>query len=145
MNVWQQQEALSRRLLRWAGLSIILGLVLSLGNKFWRGVGSQFLGWGVTNALIAIFGQAAARQRVADLENPGLVDVQAQEAEKLSRLLWINAALDVLYMLGGRAVGQRDKGDGRMKGIGVGIILQGLFLLVFDIFHAREVDRERRA
>jgi 4-amino-4-deoxy-L-arabinose transferase-like glycosyltransferase len=145
MNIWQQQEALSRRLLAWAGLSIVLGLVFSLGNKFWRGVGSQFLGWGVTNALIALFGQAAARQRVANLENPGLADVQAQEAEKLSRLLWINAGLDVLYMLGGRSLGRRDKGDGRMKGMGLGVVLQALFLLAFDVFHAREVDRERRA
>lgn len=144
MNIWQQQEALSRRLLRWAGISVVLGLVLSLGNKFWKSVGSQFLGWGATNAIIAIFGQAATRQRIADLENPGLADIQAQEAEKLSRLLWINAGLDVIYMLGGQIISQRDTGDGRMKGIGVGIILQALFLMVFDIFHAREVDSKRR-
>jgi len=145
MNIWQQQDALSRNLLKWAGLSVALGLVFSLGNKFWRGVGSQFLGWGVTNALIAIFGQAAARQRVAELENPGLADIQAQEAEKLSRLLWVNAGLDVLYMLGGRAMSRRDVGDGRMKGMGLGIVLQALFLLVFDVVNARQIDRERRA
>jgi hypothetical protein len=61
-----------------------------------------------------------------------------REALKLRRLLWINAGLDVIYIVGGvglaLTLGTRNT---RWYGHGVGIIVQGAFLLVFDLVHAQ--------
>ncbi|MCU0512104.1 MAG: hypothetical protein MUE40_05980 [Anaerolineae bacterium] len=137
MNAWQTQDKLSRRLLRWGGLSIVAGLVMWLtGKPFWRSMGAQFASWGAINAAIALFGQADANRRIDDLDNPGEPAVLAKEAQKLRAILLVNAGLDVLYILGGRAWAARDTGDGKARGTGLGVILQGGFLLVFDLVHA---------
>lgn len=143
MNVWQWQERISKRLLVWAGVSFVLGWFMRRGSGFWRGVGEQFMGWGIVNALIALFGQGATWNKVDSYDNPGESQVLRQERDNLSRLLWINAGLDVLYMLGGRAFARRDKGDGKRRGAGMGIILQALFLLGFDVLHAKEVEKAK--
>ena len=54
MDIWRFQRLLSVRLIQWALASIGIGALLSLGTKFWRGVGSQFVGWGVVNIAIAL-------------------------------------------------------------------------------------------
>jgi hypothetical protein len=143
MNVWQWQERISKRLMMWAGVSMVVGLLLRRGGKFWRGVGEQFMGWGLVNALIAFFGQSAAWSKVDSYDNPGETQVLREERDNLSKLLWLNAGLDVLYMLGGRAFARRDKGDGKRRGVGLGIVLQALFLLVFDVLHAKEVEQAK--
>lgn len=140
-NIWQFQIMLSQRLLRWAGISIGLGLLMRFGGSFWRGVGSQFAGWGLVNALIAFGGRVMAQERAAGYDNPGVPEVLNKESNSLQRLLWINAGLDVLYMLGGGWLIRRDKGDGRRKGMGLGVIIQGAFLFVFDIVHALMLPR----
>lgn len=138
MNIWQYQWAISRRLDRWGKLSVGVGLLLRLlpFGKKWKSLGNQFAGWGMVNMGIALFGTTSARQRVDQHENPGKSDVKAQEIRGLSRLLWINAGLDVLYVLGGWLWSRRDKGDGKAAGSGYGVIVQGVFLLLFDIYHA---------
>ncbi len=143
MNIWQFQNKLSQRLLLWGAGSVVAGLFLLRGNAFWRGVGWQFVGWGFIDALIALFGRASMNQRLESLENPGLPEVQTKESDNLRRLLWINAFLDVLYVMGGKAWADRDSGDGKRAGTGLGIALQGFFLLVFDVFHALETPDER--
>ena len=40
MSIWGFQRILSERLIQWALTSIGIGAVLSLGTKFWRGIGS---------------------------------------------------------------------------------------------------------
>ncbi|XWX05165.1 hypothetical protein VZO05_06315 [Aggregatilineales bacterium SYSU G02658] len=143
MNIWQFQNRLSRRLLAWGVGSTLCGVFLLRGGAFWRGVGWQFIGWGVIDALIALFGRNAAESRIDSLENPGLESVQAEETEKLTRLLWINAGLDVLYMLGGKQWADGDKGDGSRAGHGLGIVLQAAFLLFFDLYHALTAPKSK--
>ncbi|PJF27320.1 MAG: hypothetical protein CUN53_04525 [Phototrophicales bacterium] len=60
------------------------------------------------------------------------------QARSLRRLLWINAGLDVLYMIGGLWYALRAKAP-RGRGMGIGVIFQGLFLFIFDVLQAREV------
>ena len=124
-------------------MSIGAGLLMRKGGEFWKNVGNQFIAWGAIDAGIAIGGQVAARNRVDSLDNPGLVDVKADETDNLGRLLWFNALLDVFYMIGGLMWMRRDDGDGRASGNGFGVLVQGLFLLVFDIFHARKLPDPR--
>jgi hypothetical protein len=142
MNIWQFQNKLTQRLLWWGAGSMVVGLFLLRGNAFWKAVGWQFVGWGFVDALIALFGRASMNQRLEALENPGLPEVHARESENLRRLLWLNAFLDILYVMGGKAWADRDRGDGRRAATGLGIALQGLFLLIFDVFHAMECPDE---
>ncbi|MGB1286216.1 MAG: DUF6992 family protein [Aggregatilineales bacterium] len=139
MNIWQfQDNVLNRRLLRWAGLSIVIGLLLQLKNsKFWKNLGWQFAGWGLINAGIAFFGKNANRDRVAKLENPGEISVRKKQRKNLKRILLFNAGLDVFYMLGGFRMTRNDEGAGGRAGTGWGIIIQGAFLFFFDLWHAQ--------
>lgn len=131
MNIWQFQRVLSIRLIQWALASIGIGAVLASGTKFWRGVGAQFIGWGVVNMGIAYVGGRVAEQRTRTLPDPYAPEVERREAVNLQRLLWINALLDLFYMRGGAWLAGRGK-----TGMGVGIIIQGAALFIFDLFHA---------
>lgn len=134
LNIWVFQQILSRRLAWWAGVSALVGSLMLLKRGFWRAVGGQFVGWAAVNLGIAVFGSISADRRRQRMESPDAPEVQENETRSLRRLLWINAGLDVLYMIGGRALLRREKPGTR--GMGAGIILQGLFLFVFDLWHA---------
>jgi len=138
-NIWQFQVLLSRRLFRWAVFSMVAGILMRFAGKFWRGMGNQFLMWGTINALISVFGRSAAEGRNDKYENPGTPEVLAKETRNLRTLLLVNAGLDVLYILFGRWLASRHKGEGLRKGNGWGVIIQGAFLLVFDILHAAKM------
>ncbi|GAB5490102.1 MAG: hypothetical protein Phog2KO_03170 [Phototrophicaceae bacterium] len=141
MNIFQYQDKISKRLLRWSIGSIVVGLLMRFGGKFGKNLGNQFISWGLIDAAIAVGGQIAKRNRIDHMDNPGKPEIKREEAENLSRVLWVNAGLDVLYMIWGFMWAKRDKGDGVARGNGIGIIIQGLFLFVFDIFHARNMPK----
>ena len=124
----------SLRLLLWSVLSMAVGgLFWRRGAPFWLGFGAQAVGWGAIDALIALSGLRPGRQPPAD---------PTRAARNLRRLLWFNAALDVGYMAGGVWLA-RSKGrdDANWRGQGWGIVVQGAFLFVFDLVHARRVPR----
>lgn len=144
MTIWHFQRQLTSRLLRWAVFSVAAGgLMRRNPTKFWRGAGMQFVSWGIINAMIAAAGSVSTENRLAQLDNPGAPEILEKETRNLRRLLWINAGLDVVYVLAGRWWSRRDKGDGSARGHGFGIIIQGLFLLVFDVLHARLLHEEQ--
>ena len=138
MTLWRFQQRLTGMLLGWAAASIATGLALRRGgDALRRGVGEQFVGWGVVNAIIAIIG------RRPPTEANMLVEVAARQ-RTLARLLWVNTGLDVLYVLGGWRVMQgRGAADARWRGRGLGIMLQGGFLFFFDLLHALALRRVR--
>ncbi len=137
MTIWQFNQTLTRRLLSWASASIATGLSLLLhGSPTQQGVGTQFVGWGVINLLIALIGGRSSRQRAAApaAHQP---ETLAKETRNLRRLLWINTGLDVFYMLGGWQLARtKGKADPRWRGQGWGIVAQGAFLFFFDLIHA---------
>ena len=133
--VWAMQRRLGRQLLGWSALSSAAGvLLLIIGTPFWQGAGLQAGVWGVIDGGIALFGLASSRRRQArpDANNP---EALQREARNLRRLLLINAALDVLYVAAGVAV-VTTLATAFARGNGVGIIVQGTFLLFFDTFYA---------
>lgn len=133
MTIWDFQRLISRALLTWSALSAGLGVGLRLGGgPFARGVSDQFLGWPVINAGIALFGAFSAARRERTLPDATTPERRQREALNLRRLLRINAALDVGYMAGGLAMMLRPGGGARAKGTGLGILLQGAFLFLFD-------------
>lgn len=139
MTAWSLQQRISRYLLIWSAVSVVGGTLLLFAAPFWRGVGLQGLVWGVIDAAIAGFGLRSLRRKRSrpDADN---LEVLEKETRNLRRLLLINVGLDVLYIVGGTVVLTRFTTD-FARGNGVGIVVQGAFLLLFDAFYAFQANR----
>lgn len=137
IDIWQFQTQLAGKLLAWSGASVAGGIgLLLLGDRFWRGFGSQCVGWGTIDALIAAFGLHGASTK-ADMPDAHTPERQMRERTALRRILWINTGLDVGYIAGGAALAlTRGKHDHFLHGVGWGIVFQGGFLFFFDLLHA---------
>lgn len=129
----------SLRLLLWSVLSMAGGALLwRWGSPFARGFGGQAVGWGAVDGLIAGIGLCG--QRSSRDESPAGGPDGA--ARTVRRLLWFNALLDAGYIAGGlwlaRTKGRASPG---WRGQGWGIVVQGAFLGLFDLYHALRVPR----
>lgn len=139
-----------RLLIGWALLSIALGgvgLVVgalgearSGGEAFLGALSLQFLVWGLINATLAGLGlrQVARREDV-----PLPVENELARRERAVRVLRLNAGLDLLWLSIGVALlllawPLREQAA-TLVGHGVGVVLQGGFLLVFDRLFARRL------
>lgn len=134
-------DRVGRRLIGWMVLSVAAGTVLVLsGDEFLRGIGVQAVAWGLIDGGIGWVGRrGAAKDRRAAVTDPA---VPVRTATKLRRLLWLNTALDVLYVAGGLGLALVvAEGDRFTEGNGWGIVIQGLFLFLFDSHHAWRVPR----
>jgi carboxylesterase len=136
--IWDFENLLSRRLMLWAGANILVGVGLALfGEGLWPIFGLVSIVWGVVNGLIALFGLRKAGQHLFE---PSTNEVEVAEAARIRKILWINNALDVVYVAGGTAIlyflGRESL---FWRGVGWGTILQGAFLFGFDLWHARRV------
>ena len=143
MTIWSLQARISRQLLIWSALSIVTGALLLFLAPFWRGVGVQGLVWGAIDAAIAGFGLMQLRRKRGK-PDADLPETLQREARSLRRSLLINAGLDVLYIVGGVLILTNFTAE-FAHGNGVGIIIQGGFLLVFDTFYAFRVQRNMEA
>ena len=63
------------------------------------------------------------------------------EADFIRKILWINFGLDMLYILGGVWMILSWRRD-FWQGTGWGIVFQGAFLFLFDLYHALNVPVE---
>ena len=144
MTIWDFQRTVSRALLVWSAISAAIGLVLGARRTpFRQGVASQFLGWPLINAGIAVFGALSAARRERTLGDAQSPERRDREARNLRRLLRINAGLDVGYMAGGLLLMLRPRSGERLKGTGLGILLQGAFLFCFDLLLSLRVPDVR--
>lgn len=136
-DIHQVQTQIGQQLAAWSGFSLGASAVMALmGNALWRGVASQFAGWGAIDLIIAILGLKSAQKRAADPESH-MPEQQAKARDDLRKVLWINTALDVGYVSGGVALARTKGHDDRFwRGAGWGIVIQGGFLFVFDLMHA---------
>ena len=137
--VYQQQRL--RILLGWGLGSTLVGLPLLISpSPFWRSFGLQAASWGLIDAILAILGGAGARRKATRVEVGELGEEEAlAEARSFRRILLINVGLDLLYIGGGLTTARRAAQRPGRQGMGMGIALQGLFLLIFDSLLAREV------
>ncbi|HKJ38309.1 MAG TPA: hypothetical protein VJ972_06010 [Anaerolineales bacterium] len=138
MNIWDFSNKLARRLLVWSALSVIVStLTYFSAVPFLRGLGIQFFAWGVIDGAIAVFGARASAKKKRNVQETERAESEANDARWLSRILWINTGLDVLYILGGLWLMQTWGANNPIwQGHGVGIIVQGGFLFLFDFYHA---------
>ncbi|QII02122.1 hypothetical protein BH92_21645 [Rhodococcoides fascians A21d2] len=125
-------ERLGRRLTLWGGGSVLAGTVLALrgSSPARRAFGLQTAGWGAIDLAIA---------------GAGALSSKPPTSASLSRLLWINAGLDVLYIATGAHIAVRKPRFGRRitadqaLGHGTAVVVQGVALLVLDTTHARMI------
>lgn len=134
-SIWTFNRSLSNRLLLWAIGSMVGGLLLQRSRRpLLNGIGAQAVGWGAIDAAIAILGQQSAERK--QIVATPLSEVQ--HARSLRRLLWINTLLDIFYVAAGWwLVFTKGRNNESWRGHGLGIVIQGKFLFVFDLLHAR--------
>lgn len=119
----------------WAAGNIALGAALGANKtgstKYFHQMNAA---WNAVNLGIAALGYWGAVKT-----DPASMDLftSIQEHHKMQKILLFNAGLDVAYMVGGAYMIERSKNTvklpERMKGFGRSIVLQGGFLLAFDI------------
>jgi len=127
-NFYGYQQRRLSLLLNWGFLSMIAGLVVQFNSKpFWKQFGLQALLWGAIDAALAVFGLRSASQKENryTLGKPSFHD-EAKDARVFYRILLINTGLDVLYVASGTWLMQRFKEHADRRGMGLGILVQGL-------------------
>lgn len=128
----------------WAVGNIAIGSIM-MGNR--SGEDRYFhqmnAAWNTINLGIATLGYFSAMKA----EPAGFSLYQSiQEQYQLQKILLLNTGLDVGYVIGGLYLIERSKTaenkPDRLKGFGRSIIIQGSFLLVFDLvnyfLHAKD-------
>lgn len=138
MNSYEMQITISKRLVKWALLNILAGTILFFSAiELVTGLAIQSLCWGSINAIIALAGLWHGRSRMRGA-NSGAFDMKkdTDRIGKFARLLWFNFYLDGIYILGGALLALFYTQNDLWLGHGIGIIVQGSFLLVFDLYHA---------
>jgi hypothetical protein len=140
INIWQYQFILARRLAWWSMISFAAGVTLFQMEPALRGFGIQALAWGLVNAAIAVIGSRLTIKRRSKLADPAAQEAVKQESQKLRKLLWWMIPLDMLYVTVGLILAFTwGRKDSWWLGTGWGVVVQGLFLLGFDWFHAKQV------
>jgi hypothetical protein len=132
IDVWKFSANVSDRLLAWNVFNIIAGLILGRGRGFLRGFASQNIGWGLVNSAIAILGHRFNRRRMAALNNPADPSIQEAESRNLRLFLAFNGLLDLLYVLAGRRLARGARLFSVRRGAGLGAMVQGALLFLFD-------------
>ncbi len=139
-SIWQLEQRISEQLLAWSAGSVVMGLLLRRpgASHTAHSLGLQALAWGAVDGAIALVGREVSlrKARLPDAFTPA---VQRQEREGLRRLLLVNVALDVMYVLGGGVLLRLKKVHRSTYGHGLGVLIQGAFLLVFDASHAYQL------
>lgn len=88
--------------------------------------------WAVINALIAALALRGIRHKARQSADSETVRGWQRQ---LVRLLWINATLDVVYILVGVGLILWDPANRMLNGFGWAVVVQGAFLLLFDGWH----------
>lgn len=138
-SLLQAEQLHLLKLLTWAGLSIVVGSGLiallrarRLESPLLTHFGIQSVAWGVVDLALALW----ARRSLA------LRDLEAAVA--LDRFVWLNIGLDAGYVAVGATlalVGWRLDRRLGLVGAGLGVIVQGLALIVLDLQLAAAIVR----
>ncbi len=132
-------------LLGWGILNLLVGAVGSIltRDKFRHQFWLQGLGWGAVNSLIAGMARSIYRKKLARLDEPAADEKSdwKKEVRNVYYILLVNVFLDAGYIL----IGERFRRQGRAigkpakAGMGFGVIVQGLYLFLFDGFVTFEI------
>ncbi|CAN5735277.1 hypothetical protein BH09MYX1_BH09MYX1_48320 [soil metagenome] len=115
----------------WSMVSMGGGGALAFGgtNDFDRFFGVQALAWGAVNLAFSIFGVAQSKTEL--FTGPDAADAVKKDRASLAKVFWINAILDIGYVIAGTLLWNLGAND-IVRGTGAGIVAQGGFLFAFD-------------
>jgi hypothetical protein len=129
----------------WAGANIIQGSI-SAGNA--EGSDQYFhrmnAYWNTVNLTIAGIGLLTIKKQLAGPHN---FERNLKEQQKLEKLLLLNTGLDAAYIMTGmylKEKGLRQNSD-QSTGFGNSLLLQGSFLLAFDLIQYFQHRRNSKA
>ncbi|WP_199489917.1 hypothetical protein [Meiothermus sp. QL-1] len=116
--------ALSTRLLAWSVPWTLTGAVMGLASQdpWTRGFWLTSAAWTSVNSGVALAGLLAPEPSKAQLRE----------------LLYLNAGLDLLYIAGGLWLASQP--DPTRQGAGWAVVVQGAWLLLFDLFNALALE-----
>jgi uncharacterized protein DUF6992 len=135
VDPWERQRALGRTTIVWSALSIAAGLIFATRHdRWWRAFGQQHAGWGVVDVLIVAVAARLKARRMRRLPDPYDQAAMRREQRTLRAVLLGNVVADAGYVAAGAVLWSRE--DPRASGAGGAIVLQGLFLLLHDAYHA---------
>lgn len=124
METGRLVRRLGLALITWSLANIGIGIVLLLVTLgVLQGIGLQALLWGIIDALIAVV---------------GIFRNKDQSADKAAKFLRINVFLDIGYQLVGLLLIVFLWQSAFILGNGVGILIQGAFLFVLDLYFYRQ-------
>lgn len=133
MSFLSYQRRMMYQLLFWAGLSLGVGLPMTLSTREWvRAFGGMTAAWAAVNALIALLALRGVRKKAQQNADAATIEGWVRQ---LLRLLWINVALDALYIAVGVGLIVAVPENRMLNGFGWAIVVQGAFLLLFDAWH----------
>ncbi len=131
----------------WGGASVVAGAGLAVLDRLGRGGGAlrgaarQSAAWGAVDVVVALLAARDARRARGDRSPAG----ERRDAERLRRVLLVNAGLDVGYVAAGLALLRRRRLRGSdVTGDGAAVVVQGAALLVVDVAAARRLGRALR-
>jgi len=124
-------------LLVWGAGSTVAGAGLARAQAtVVRHIGLQGVGWGVIDLLLAVNGRRSARRQASTVGTAGI-----HAAARFRAIVAFNALLDVGYVLGGARLARTAGKRHDRQGMGIGILVQGMFLLGYDLILLRGVAR----
>ena len=85
--------------------------------------------WNAVNLAIGGFGYFGSQEQPDSLSFAESV----REQVNIEKILLLNAGLDIAYITAGLFLLEKQNADKKMKGYGRSVILQGSFLLAFDV------------
>jgi hypothetical protein len=133
---WQEQAL--GVLLAWGAGSTVFGAGLARSpSPGARMAGRQAIGWGLVDLALAANGRRSARLRRGQADHSEI----DRAVERFRTILAVNAALDVAYVLTGAQLARGAGAKAERRGTGLGILAQGLFLLVYDLVLLRGAGR----
>lgn len=122
-DVFDHYDKAMNVLIGWGGANSAAGIPMMFsGDERIRRIGSQCLLWGGINTGIGIVAKVANRRSTSTPE---------QKKNSFRRAMVINGLLDVAYITTGVVLSRLGKTE-RIRASGVGVIIQGSFLLGFD-------------
>lgn len=122
LNLYQLNRQISLFLMGWGLSSVILGgTLIFFDNPFLKAISIQFLLWGIIDFILGL---------IPILRN------KISERKKLYKILFFNSFLDIIYILVGLILIFEFVFEGEATiGHGFGVIIQAIFLLVFDTYY----------
>jgi hypothetical protein len=145
-NLFIYQRHAMPVLLGWGIGSVFSGLLMLRSRSDWlRGLGSQFFSWGAVDSVIAVFALRNAEKKSRQFEQGEISkDEHIRQAGQFEQFIWLNTLLDIGYIVAGNAFANRYPDNRYRQGMGWGVIIQGAFLFIWDLFLVLIAQRKRR-